>query len=42
VKGSTADLYFPARVTWTLMPTFSKAPAKNIGSLASPGSKIIP
>ena len=42
VYGSTADLYFPTRVTWTPTPYFSKALAKNIGSLAKPGISSTP
>ena len=42
VYVSTYDLYLPTRVTWTPMPYFSKAPARNQGWLASPGMRIIP
>ena len=42
MKGSTALLYLPTRVTCTSTPYFLKASPKNMGSLARPSMAISP
>ncbi len=42
MKGSTALLYLPTRVTCTSTPYFLNASPKNMGSLARPFTSISP